>query len=319
MPEDSTTAIDQQRQTHEVFENLFLEYLKENRSKRRWSVILKLLVIIYLFALLLAFLYSGQNIQKPTTKSAHTAIINIKGVIASSSNSSADNIAQALKKAYENPHMQGIILKINSPGGSPVQAGQIYDEIIRQKKAHPDIKIYAVATDLCASAAYYIAAAADEIYADKASIVGSIGVLINSFGLVDAMEKLGIERRLLTAGENKGILDPFSPMNKQQENIIKEMLNNIHDQFVQSVKRGRGQKLAKDDKIFSGLIWTGEQALKLGLIDALGSPGHVAREIIGEEKIIDYTVKPNIWQELAKKVGAQTLQNLVTSLQMQFL
>ena len=257
--------------------------------------------LIYLLVVLVAVIPSkdaGLGIGKP-----HTALIEVHGVIADDAEASADNIVSSLRDAFEATHVAGIILRINSPGGSPVQAGYIYDEIKRLRKQYPEKAVYAVITDMCASGGYYIASAADEIYADKASIVGSIGVIMNSFGFVGAMEKLGIERRMLTAGENKGFLDPFSPLKEADVKHVESMLNNIHQQFIDVVKAGRGDRLKSNDELFSGLVWTGEQSVELGLVDGLGSASYVAREIIGQEKIVDYTIKPDPFEQFANRLG----------------
>jgi len=235
---------------------------------------------------------------------AHTALIEISGVIAAGNEASADNVVTALRKAFKNDKAAGIILRINSPGGSPVQSGYINDEIVRLRNKYPDKPLHAVIVDICASGGYYIAAAADNIYADKASLVGSIGVIMNGFGFTEAMDKLGVERRLLTAGEHKGFLDPFSPVNEAEVAHTKGMLANIHQQFINVVKNGRGDRLADDEKLFSGYIWSGEKSLELGLIDGLGSSSYVAREIIGEEKLVDYTIKPTFIDRFAERVGA---------------
>jgi len=208
----------------------------------------------------------------------------------------------------------GVILRINSPGGSPVQSGYVYDEIRRLRKEYPQTPLYAVVGDMCASGGYYIAAAADEIYADKASVVGSIGVLMNGFGFVEAMEKLGVERRLLTAGAHKGFLDPFSPAQPDEIAHIQSLLGDIHEQFIHAVKEGRGDRLQDDPSLFSGLVWTGEQAVKLGLVDGLGSAGHVAREVIGEENIMDFTPRPRYFEKLAANLGAAVASRMSTAL-----
>ena len=234
----------------------------------------------------------------------HTALVDITGVISSESQANADYIVSGLRAAFEDENTAGIILRINSPGGSPVQAGYVNSEIYRLREEHPDIPFYSVITDMCASGGYYIAAAADKIYADKASVVGSIGVIMSGFGFVDTIEKLGVERRLLHAGKNKGFLDPFSPLKSDEVDHVETLLTDIHQQFVDVVKKGRGDKLVNDEKIFSGLIWTGEQSVELGLVDALGSPGYVAREVIGVEEIVDFTKRETVLDQFASKIGA---------------
>lgn len=285
----------------EVITKLAMGALTEQRRARRWGIFFKLFMVAYLLilvALLLPDHDGGIGVGKK-----HTALIELQGVIADGSEASADNIVTSLRHAFENKHTAGVIMRINSPGGSPVQAGYINDEIKRLRGLHPDIPIYAVVTDLCASGGYYVAAAADEIYVDKASIVGSIGVVMGSFGFVDAMAKLGVERRLLTAGESKGFLDPFSPLKEKDVTHIHGMLDNIHQQFIATVKEGRGDRLKENDALFTGLVWTGEQAIEMGLADALGSSSYVAREVIGAENIVDYTVKPDPFERFAERFG----------------
>ena len=218
-----------------------------------------------------------------------------------------------MREAFDNEKSAGVILRINSPGGSPVQSGYIYDEILRLRKENPDTPLYAVVTDVCASGGYYIAAAADKIYADKASIVGSIGVRMDNFGFVDAMDKLGIERRTLTAGENKALLDPFLPIDEKTTAHMQNMLSEIHQQFINAVKEGRGDRLDTSiEGLFSGLIWTGEAAVNIGLVDELASSSHVAREVIGEETIINYTVEDDILERFAERLGTSATQVIAT-------
>lgn len=294
-------------QNNEVWERdlvnrLAFAALNEQRRSRRWSVFFKILLFVYLFGLL--FLY---NINLSETQGLslgkHTALIDLDGVIGVPEGVMADDIAEALQSAYDDKNTAGIILRINSPGGSPVQSGYINDEIHRLKKLHPDIPVYAVIEDICASGGYYIAVAADKIYADKASLVGSIGVIMNGFGFVDTLEKLGVERRLYTAGAHKGFLDPFSPENKEEVEYVKGMLDNIHQQFIKVVREGRGDRLKEDENTFSGLIWSGERGVELGLVDALGSAGYVAREVIGEEDIVDFTPKESLFARLSQRLG----------------
>ena len=278
--------------------------LEEQRRARRWGIFFKLLGSAYVLLFLLA--YAGRNWESgsPLTTGRHTALIDIKGVISDSTEASADNIIGSLRSAFDDKNTAGVILRINSPGGSPVQAGYVNDEIYRLKAKHPGIRVYAVITDMCASGGYYIASAADEIYADKASIVGSIGVIMNGFGFTGTMEKLGVERRLFTAGEDKGFLDPFSPLKPGEVQHVNNMLEDIHQQFINTVKKGRGDRLSNDPKLFSGLVWTGEEALNLGLIDSLGSSSYVARDIIKADKIVDYTHHEDYLDRFAKRFGA---------------
>jgi len=282
--------------------DLLFASVKEQRRARRWNLAFRVFIVIYLISLFVAF--TSDNRNAVSELKSHTALIDISGVIAAGNEASADNIVTSLRKAFKNEKAVGIILRINSPGGSPVQAGYINDEIVRLKAKYPDKPLHAVIVDICASGGYYIAAAADSIYADKASLVGSIGVVMNGFGFTEAMKKLGVERRLLTAGEHKGFLDPFSPVNQDEVVHTKEMLADIHQQFIDVVKNGRGDKLADDEKLFSGYIWSGEKSLELGLIDALGSSSYVAREIIGEKELIDYTIRPTFADRFAERLGA---------------
>jgi len=295
----------------ELISNLAMGALKEQRRARRWGIFFKLFMVTYLVVFLIALIPGSET--GLTSSKPHTAIIELRGVIADNAEASADNVVTSLRDAFEAKNVSGIILRINSPGGSPVQSGYIYDEIKRLRGIYPDKRLYAVITDMCASGGYYIASAADEIYADKASIVGSIGVVMSGFGFVDSMEKLGVERRMLTAGESKGFLDPFSPLKDNDVTHIKSMLGNIHQQFIDVVKAGRGDRLKSDEALFSGLIWTGEQSVELGLTDGLGSASYVAREIIGEEKMVDYTIKPDPIEQFAGKLGlvmAETLARI---------
>jgi protease-4 len=275
--------------------------LKEQMRARRWSIFFKFLVFAYITFML--FLFVEPDFTGAKLASKHTALIDLNGIIADNEDASADNIISSLRSAFEDGKTAGVILRINSPGGTPVQAGYIYDEIVRLRKLHPDIPLYAVISDMCASGGYYVASAADRIYADKASIVGSIGVRMDNFGFVGTIDKLGIERRTLTAGENKALMDPFLPVDPEQQKHMQAMLDNIHQQFIDAVKKGRGDRIKDDKQLFSGLIWTGEESLKLGLVDELGSAGYVAREVIGAEDIVEYTVTEDLFERLASRVG----------------
>jgi len=279
------------------------EAITEQRRARRWSVFFKLFLVAYVSVFTLVYMVDGWE-GASIGGEKHTALVDISGVISADSQANADYIVSGLRAAFEDENTAGIILRINSPGGSPVQAGYVNDEIYRLRDEYPDMPFYSVITDMCASGGYYIAAAADEIYADKASVVGSIGVIMSGFGFVGTIEKLGVERRLLHAGENKGFLDPFSPLKSEEVEHVEILLAEIHQQFVDVVKKGRGDKLINDEKIFSGLIWTGEQSLELGLVDALGSPGYVAREVIGVEEIVDFTKRETFLDQFASKIGA---------------
>ncbi len=279
--------------------------LLEQRRARRWGILFKSLVLLYLFAVLFAVLQVGPMVERGERAAGpHTALVDVQGLIAAGADASADRIARGLRDAFEDPNTEGVLVRINSPGGSPVQAGMIYDEIRRLRTEHPDTPVYAVTTDLCASGGYYIAAAADRIYANRASMVGSIGVRMDSFGFVDAIDKLGIERRLITAGENKALLDPFLPEDPEQVQHIQGLIDEIHGQFIEAVREGRGDRLQDDPELFSGLIWSGERALEKGLVDELKTPGQVAREVIGVEEIVDFTPRKDFWQRLSERVSA---------------
>jgi protease-4 len=299
----------------DVINRLAFAALNEQRRARRWSVFFKSLLFVYLF-ILLFYVPSDWDASR-LSAGKHTALVELDGVIASDSPANADNLVGGLRAAFEDKNTAGVILRINSPGGSPVQAGYVYDEIKRLRQEYPDIKLYAVITDMCASGGYYIASAADEIYADKASIVGSIGVLMDGFGFVDAMKKVGVERRLMTAGEHKGILDPFSPLKPEETKHVQDLLDDIHQQFIQVVKEGRGDRLSDSPQLFSGLFWSGEEGVKLGLVDGLGSSGYVAREIIGEEDIVDYTPRLHFLDRFADRIGATMANVLAAGLGMQ--
>jgi protease-4 len=277
------------------------DYLKDRRAERRWRTFYRLIWLAFLAFIALGLWASRSHTSTPT--GPHTALVEIRGEISADSEASAENIVAAVKTALEDTSATALVLRINSPGGSPVQAGIINDEIRRLKALH-NKKVYAVVEESCASGAYYIAVAADEIYVDKASIVGSIGVLMDGFGFTGIMEKAGVERRLLTAGENKGMLDPFSPLNEKQRAYAQAMLDQIHQQFIAVVKQGRGSRLKETPETFSGLFWNGEQAVALGLVDKIGNLDYVAREVIKAEEIIDYTPKENVAERLAKRFGA---------------
>jgi protease-4 len=286
-----------------LLEKLALSSLNEQRARRRWGIFFKLLGFAYLIVVLAAVMDWIPN-GEPVSSERHTAVVNVFGTIEAKGEASAEKINAALQSAFDDKKTVGVVLRINSPGGSPVQAGIVYDEIRRLRGLHPDIPLYAVVEDLCASGGYYIAAAADRIYVNKASIVGSIGVLMNGFGFTGTMEKLGIERRLITAGENKGFLDPFSPLNPVQKAHVQHMLAGIHQQLIAAVREGRGKRLQETPEMFSGLVWTGEEGIKMGLADAFGTVDTVAREVIKAEKVVDYSVKENIAERFAKRLGA---------------
>jgi len=276
-------------------------YLDEQRRQRRWRFFWRLVWLTVAASFVWAAWKSVPATHTPVTP--HTALVEVRGEIGAETAASADNLMTALRSAFEDAGAQAVVLRINSPGGSPVQAGLVNDEVRRLKALHKK-KVYAVCEEMCASAAYYIAVSADQVYVDKASIVGSIGVLMDGFGFVGAMEKLGVERRLLTAGTNKAMLDPFSPLNPQHEAYAHAMLDQIHQQFIAVVRQGRGKALKESPDTFSGLFWNGEQAIKLGLADRLGSLDHIARDVVKAEDIVDYTEKENLAERLAKRFGA---------------
>lgn len=285
-----------------------MEALAEQRRRRRWGIFFKGLGFAYLtFILLLAFDWPSKG-DGLTDGKKHTAMVRLSGVINNHGDASAENVISGLQAAFEDKNTAGVVLLINSPGGSPVQAGIINDEIHRLRQKYPSTPIHAVVEDVCASGGYYVAVAADNIYVDKASIIGSIGVLMDGFGFTGTMEKLGVERRLLTAGENKGFLDPFSPQNAQHKAHAQQMLGEIHQQFIQVVREGRGERLKETPDMFSGLMWSGAKSIELGLADGFGSVESVAREVIKAEDIRDYTVRQNFAEKLAKQFGADVAE-----------
>ncbi|VAW66208.1 Periplasmic serine proteases (ClpP class) [hydrothermal vent metagenome] len=297
----------------EILASIATEGLKEQRRSRRWSIFFKTLTFIFLFAYLIAMLVIVNPDQPGAGSSGtkHTALVDLKGVISADSEASADNVVSGLRAAFESPDTVGVILRINSPGGSPVQSGYIYDEILRLREKYPDTPLYAVVSDVCASGGYYVAAAAEKIYADQASLVGSIGVRMDNFGFVEAMKKLGVERRTITAGKNKALLDPFAPEDPQIIKHMTKLLKNVHDQFINAVKQGRGDRLKEVEGMFSGLIWTGDQSVELGLVDELGNSGFVAREVFKTDNIVNFTIQPNFLERFSKKMGAQMATLLV--------
>ena len=287
-----------------TLEKLAFSNIKEQRAARRWSIFFKLAwLALALFLVFRTWMPSASS-SKSNASGAHTAVVSLKGVIDSDGHGSADSVIRALRAAFENSGSKGVILAINSPGGSPVQSGIIFSEIKRLRLKYPDKKLVAVVEEMCASGGYYVASAADQIYADQASLVGSIGVLMDGFGFTGLMDKAGVERRLYTAGENKGFLDPFSTMNDKQRAHIQSMLAEIHQQFITAVKLGRGKALKENPEIFSGLVWSGSKAVELGLIDGLSTVEAVARDQFKAEELVDYTLEDNIADRLAKRLGA---------------
>ena len=287
----------------ETLEKLAFSALKEQTKARRWGIFFKLLTFAYVtFLILLVFEWRGDGDLIADGK--HTALVELEGVIDAKGDASAEKITGALQGAFKNKNTQGVILRINSPGGSPVQSGIINDEMRRLRGIYPNTPLYAVVEDISASGGYFVAVAADKIYVNKASLVGSIGVLMDGFGFTGGMEKLGVERRLLAAGDNKGFMDPFSPVDPKQKEYALRMLADIHQQFIAVVKQGRGKRLKEDPEVFSGLIWTGQKAVELGLADGYGSVESVARDVIKAESIVDYTEKSNPVERIAKRFGA---------------
>ncbi len=296
----------------QLLENIALAALHEQKAKRRWGIFFKLAALVYLTAVLVLVVDWGGT--EKLTDGKHTALIYLQGTIEAGGEASAEKLNLALQSAFDDKGTAGVILRINSPGGSPVQSGIVYDEIRRLRTKYPETPLYVVVEDLCASGGYYIAAAADKIFVDKASIVGSIGVLMNGFGFTGTMDKLGVERRLLTAGVNKGFLDPFSPQDAKQKEHAQLLLSEIHQQFIDVVRKGRGKRLQETPDMFSGLMWTGSQSVQLGLADDFGTVDSVARDIIKAEKILDYSVKENIAERFAKRLGADMAQSLILRL-----
>ena len=285
-----------------LIEKLATEALKEQRRARRWGIFWKLLTFTYItVVLVLAIDWTGIGDSKG---GRHTALIEISGVIAPGTDASAEKIMTALQAAFKDKGTQGVVLRINSPGGSPVQAQSIFDEMRRLRQKYPETHLYVVVEDLCASGGYFVAAAAEKIYVAKASIVGSIGVRMDGFGVVGLMEKLGVERRLITAGKNKALLDPFLPLEESHKQIVVNLIDEIHEQFIAAVREGRGKRLKETPDMFSGLIWSGAKSVELGLTDGLGGLDYVAREVIKAEDVVDFTVKENISERLARKFGA---------------
>ncbi len=298
-----------------MLNKLMIEHLREQKRKRFWRWIMRAL-ILFVILLIVYKLLSASHEGLPSHSKPHVGLIDVQGTISASDEASADNLSKGMDKAYENKSMKALILRVDSPGGSPVQADYMFNTIRYYHGKYPAIKIYAVCVDACASAAYYLAAAADEIYANPSSLVGSIGVLYNGFGFVDTMQKVGVSRRLHISGRNKGFMDPFSPENPEQEKMMQTMLDIIHEQFIDRVKEGRGSRLLIDDETFSGLFWTGTQAKSRGLIDGFASSGQLARDIIKIDKIVEYTHKESVFDRVAKTIGTAMANQLPTALGM---
>jgi protease-4 len=298
-----------------TLERIALRALDEQRRARHWSTLIRLLWLTLLFLIVAgAFGWIGGTGKEPLRTGKHTALVELKGIIGVESQASADKLIAALNAAYKDRHTQGVVLRINSPGGSPVQSGAINDEIRRLRAKYPEIPLHAVVEDLCASGGYYVAVAADRIYVDKASLVGSIGVIMGGFGFTGAMEKLGVERRAYTAGDNKDFLDPFAPENPAHKEHVNRMLGEIHQQFIKVVRDGRGKRLKDSPEIFSGLVWTGQRALELGLVDGYGSVESVARDVIKAEDVVDFTPEENYLERISKRLGTGVVESTLRAL-----
>lgn len=305
MSEPDTSSDKRPESTWErkLIERLALESVTEQRRRRRWSIFFRMIGFAYLGVLTFA-LIDWSSLFNQAEHRKHTALVELSGVIAPNGEASAERIVSSLQSAFDDKNTQGVILKINSPGGSPVQSGIINDEIGRLRALYPDTPLYAVVEDICASGGYYVAVAADRIYVDKASIVGSIGVLMDGFGFTGLMDKVGVERRLLTAGENKGFLDPFSPQDERHKDHARQLLGDVHQQFIEVVRKGRGERLKESPEMFSGLMWSGSRSIELGLADDLGSVEYVARDVVKAADIVDFTQRQNIAERFAKQLGA---------------
>jgi protease-4 len=287
--------------------------LREQRRARLWGIFFKLLTFAYITFILLS-VYDWRGRSEMSGGKKHTAMVELNGLIAPGNDASAENINAALQAAFKDKNTQGVILRINSPGGSPVQSQTIYDEMKRLRKKYPEIPLYAVVEDICASGGYFVAAGADRIYVSKSSVVGSIGVLMNGFGFTGLMDKLGVDRRLITAGENKGMLDPFSPVQEKDVEHAKKLVNDIHQQFIAVVREGRGKRLKETPDMFSGLIWTGQMSIDLGLADGLGTLDSVARDVVKADEIVDFSRKENIAEKFARRFGVAAGNTIVEAL-----
>ncbi|MGZ8095918.1 MAG: signal peptide peptidase SppA [Methylosarcina sp.] len=286
-----------------IIEKLALAAVNEQTRARRWGIFFKSLIFIYLIVLAVMMMYPRIKEGFGVDNQYHTAVVDVVGMIAEDKEASAESIIEGLRNAVEDKNTKGIILHANSPGGSPVQSAYVYDEIRKIKKEHPDLPVYAVVSDICASGCYYIAAASDKIFVNQASLIGSIGVLMDGFGFVETLEKLGIERRVLTAGTHKALLDPFSPPKEEETRFMQSLLDQVHQQFISAVKAGRGERLKDSPELFTGLVWTGQESIKLGIADAYGRDDYVAREIIGAETQVDFTRQEHLLDKIAGKIG----------------
>lgn len=315
-PPNKTDATLETGWEREIIEKVALAAVTEQTRARRWGIFFKSLLFVYLFALFGMAVYPKMKQNLGVDSKYHTAVIDVVGVIAEDKDANAADIIESLRDAVKDKQTKGIILHSNSPGGSPVQSAYVYAEIRKIKKEHPDLPVYAVVSDVCASGCYYIASASDKIYVNQSSLIGSIGVLMDGFGFVDIMQKLGVERRLLTAGAHKAMLDPFSPPKADETKYMQGLLDQVHQQFIDAVKTGRGDRLKETPDMFSGLVWTGEAGVKLGVADGFGNDDYVAKEIIGAEKLVDFTQQGSLFEKMAGKLGAsfgQAIGSLIQS------
>ncbi len=293
-----------ERWERQALRDIALEGIRERRLARRWGIFFKLLFFAYLIFVLFAFRGVDFGLTSEATPAEHTAVVKVNGMLLPDGNNSAELITRGLREAFRNEGTRAVVMHINSPGGSPVQASQINDEVRRLKEEYPDIPVYAVAEDMFTSGAYYLAVSADRIFVDQSTMIGSIGVIAQGFGLEEAIEKLGIERRLYTAGESKAFLDPFSPEREEDVQWIQGVLDEVHQQFIDAVRTGRGDNLVENDELFTGLVWTGRRGIELGLADELGSLSYVAREVVGVDTVRDFTPRQNILQQLSGRLGS---------------
>lgn len=299
----------------EVIEKLALAAVAEQAKARRWGIFFKSIMFAYLIVLSAVAIYPKISRDFGVDSKDHTAVIDVVGMIAEGKEANADSIIESLRNAVKDEHTKGIILHANSPGGSPVQSSYVYEEIRKIKKEHPNLPVYAVVSDICASGCYYIVSASDKIFVNPSSLVGSIGVLMDGFGFVDVMQKLGVERRLFTAGAHKAMLDPFSPSKEEETHYVQSLLNQVHQQFIGAVKAGRGDRLKEYPDMFSGLVWTGEEGVKLGIVDAVGNQDYVAKELIGAETLVDFSQQEHLLDKIAGKLGASFGQAIGSMLQ----
>ena len=301
-----------------VIEKLVLETLTEQRRRRRWGIFFKLLAFLYLTVVLMATVDWQTSSERLADGKKHTALVQMTGVISAKSDASAEHVIDALQAAFEDKGTAAVVLRINSPGGSPVQSAYVYEEIRRIKKERPDLPIYAVISDMCASGCYYIAAAADRIYVHPSSVVGSIGVIMNGFGFVETMQRLGVERRLMTAGAHKALLDPFSPVNEVEKQHLQGVIDSVHSQFINAIKQGRGERLKETPETFSGLVWNGEQAVTLGLADAVGDARSVAQDVIKEKETVNFTPRERLIDRISHRLGTSLSASLQSAVGLDF-